>query len=255
VVDLVYFLRAGEAVKIGHTSDLKARIRALETGSAHRIVPLGVVPGDQAIGRAIHHRLDAHRMNGEWFSPHRDVFDLLAALQASGPDAVLGEISRAPRDRPRLPAAPALRVDSAIALDERISQLMARLVPKGLDAAYRSERESGLARGTLVAKLFPHATNFTWESYIALRRSVIELLDRMLECLGDPLRGDRGRASVRRIAAHIDSFEEEMARVVGEQEVRLARRAFECALQNAARGNVREDDPLDDEDDQEDASD
>lgn len=63
----IYFLRAGEFVKIGRSKLWKERMAHMQIGSPYTIVPLLVLIGDAAHERKLHSRFRADRYRGEWF--------------------------------------------------------------------------------------------------------------------------------------------------------------------------------------------
>lgn len=63
----VYFLRAGEFVKIGRSKRWKVRMAHMQIGSPYTIVPLLVLIGDEALEKRLHARFRADRFRGEWF--------------------------------------------------------------------------------------------------------------------------------------------------------------------------------------------
>lgn len=66
---------ATSSVKIGKSKDVYRRLRTLQTGSAHMLVLLAVLPGESNRERSIHNQLASFRRQGEWFSD-----DCLASL-------------------------------------------------------------------------------------------------------------------------------------------------------------------------------
>jgi hypothetical protein len=65
--EVVYFIRAGDAIKIGYTTNLAARKRALETASAASLELLGAVPGDRGEEARLHREWWHLHIRGEWF--------------------------------------------------------------------------------------------------------------------------------------------------------------------------------------------
>jgi hypothetical protein len=63
----VYFFRAGERVKIGFSSNLPSRVKALQTGSPERGFVCRLVAGGRKVERRFHARFAAYRLQGEWF--------------------------------------------------------------------------------------------------------------------------------------------------------------------------------------------
>ena len=65
--EVVYFVRAGDAVKIGRTTNLAGRLKALATASAVPLELLAAVPGGRQ-EEARQHRWWRHlHPRGEWF--------------------------------------------------------------------------------------------------------------------------------------------------------------------------------------------
>lgn len=71
----VYFIQVGVdgPVKIGLSRNVKGRMRSLQTAHPQRLTLLGAVDGDAELEAALHAKLAAHRLSGEWFAPHPDV--------------------------------------------------------------------------------------------------------------------------------------------------------------------------------------
>lgn len=63
----VYFIRAGDAVKIGHSRDPQKRLKQLSTGSAEPLELWHRLPGDKQVERDLHKQFADERLNGEWF--------------------------------------------------------------------------------------------------------------------------------------------------------------------------------------------
>jgi hypothetical protein len=82
--EVVYFVRAGAAVKIGRTAHLAARLRALATASAAPLELLAAVPGGREREAQEHRRWRHLRLRGEWFRAD-EALVRYAREQASGP--------------------------------------------------------------------------------------------------------------------------------------------------------------------------
>ena len=63
----IYFLRAGDFVKIGHSTRWKVRLAQMQTGSPYTIVPLLVLVGPASMERKLHNQFRASHFRGEWF--------------------------------------------------------------------------------------------------------------------------------------------------------------------------------------------
>lgn len=79
----VYFVKCGEYIKIGTSTDVDARVRAL--ASKHPDVStLCTFDGGRDIERAFHKKLAAHRRSGEWFRDCSELRAAMADFQRSG---------------------------------------------------------------------------------------------------------------------------------------------------------------------------
>lgn len=63
----IYFMRAGEFVKIGRSKNWRYRMSGMQVGSPYTIVPLLVLIGDESEEQRLHHRFRESRFRGEWF--------------------------------------------------------------------------------------------------------------------------------------------------------------------------------------------
>lgn len=71
----IYFIRFGGLVKIGFTTNLVQRLKALP----HEEL-LGIKPGTMADEKALHGRFAHLRRTGEWFNPERELLDYIETL-------------------------------------------------------------------------------------------------------------------------------------------------------------------------------
>lgn len=75
---LTYFVYAlgASAVKIGYTNvGLSERLRGLSTGCPFELIPAAVILGGMRNETKAHKRLFRHRLRGEWFDAHVDVWE------------------------------------------------------------------------------------------------------------------------------------------------------------------------------------
>lgn len=70
---MIYFVRSGDAVKIGYAAEPEKRIPSLRTGNPNEIVVLGLMDGDYDTERELHERFAHRRIRGEWFDIGDDV--------------------------------------------------------------------------------------------------------------------------------------------------------------------------------------
>jgi hypothetical protein len=82
--EVVYFVRAGDAVKIGRTGNLAGRLRALATGSAVPLELLAAVPGGRHEEARLHRQWGHLHVRGEWFRADEALLRS-AREQAAGP--------------------------------------------------------------------------------------------------------------------------------------------------------------------------
>jgi hypothetical protein len=85
-MQVVYFLRSGDFVKIGTTRKLASRIDAIRTSAAHGIELLGAVPGDYATERTWHSRFSHLHARGEWFTAAPELLDAIRTTSDRVPD-------------------------------------------------------------------------------------------------------------------------------------------------------------------------
>lgn len=64
---LIYFMRAGEFIKIGRAKNWRSRLSHMQTGSPYTIQPLLIIPGDCEMEIKLHARFYRDRFRGEWF--------------------------------------------------------------------------------------------------------------------------------------------------------------------------------------------
>lgn len=75
--EVVYAVRVGEVVKIGHTADLAQRCWTLRASEV-----LAFVPGTRADEQALHDRLAAHLHHGrEWYYPTPGVVEVVNEMR------------------------------------------------------------------------------------------------------------------------------------------------------------------------------
>jgi hypothetical protein len=81
----VYFIQASSGhIKIGVTSCVEHRRRALQTAHPEELVLLACAPGGHAHETELHHMFADYRDHGEWFSPTPALLGMIEAVRASG---------------------------------------------------------------------------------------------------------------------------------------------------------------------------
>lgn len=73
----IYFLRHAHLIKIGFSSAIANRVRAIMTGIPGGAEFLGHFPGDRETEAHLHARFGSQRFNGEWFVESADLLNLI----------------------------------------------------------------------------------------------------------------------------------------------------------------------------------
>ncbi len=83
----VYFVRAGADgyIKIGHSKNVKNRIKDLQTASPVPLDVMCVIDGDKRMETELHRRFAKHRDHGEWFRPGIDLLNFIRELRGEPP--------------------------------------------------------------------------------------------------------------------------------------------------------------------------
>ncbi len=83
----VYFARAGRGnrVKIGTTSSVTSRMKALSHPLVGKLRVIGVVPGGYEVEARMHQRFAEYRIKGEWFRLEDELAEFVAGLRKSKP--------------------------------------------------------------------------------------------------------------------------------------------------------------------------
>lgn len=76
----VYFVQAGDAVKIGMSKDIPKRLRTLRTMSPLPLELLGAVPGGRQEEAELHREWATQRLHGEWFRAAPELLGRIADL-------------------------------------------------------------------------------------------------------------------------------------------------------------------------------
>src|SRR4051812_15157632 len=82
--ELVYFLRAGSAIKIGVSRDPERRRRALATGSAVPLELLLPLPGGRRLEARLHRQWRRLHLRGEWFRADEALLDFIHEQAGGG---------------------------------------------------------------------------------------------------------------------------------------------------------------------------
>lgn len=77
---MIYFLKNGDAVKIGYAASPSLRTDYLQTGSPYRMEVLGAIEGGYEDENALHQRFAHLRISGEWFRLDKEMIFFLADI-------------------------------------------------------------------------------------------------------------------------------------------------------------------------------
>ncbi len=88
----VYFIQAsdGGPIKIGVTTNLRSRLKSLQTGHAVPVCVLLSLSGDEADERRLHARFAHLRMSGEWFRPEPELLSFIESVTSVANRHALG---------------------------------------------------------------------------------------------------------------------------------------------------------------------
>lgn len=86
----VYFLRCGDFVKIGYSSNLDKRVSAIQVGAPLPLAKLGVIRADtpmeaRQLEELWHWRFGALHVHGEWFRAEGELLDVISKEVAPWP--------------------------------------------------------------------------------------------------------------------------------------------------------------------------
>jgi hypothetical protein len=83
---IVYFIACGDAlIKIGHTTNLRSRLRSLRTATPKELRVLLVIPGTRDDEQELHRKFEAHRAGREWFSRCAAITEFISAHRITAP--------------------------------------------------------------------------------------------------------------------------------------------------------------------------
>jgi hypothetical protein len=77
----LYFIRCGDAVKIGVSSDPETRMQALSTGAPGKLYLLAKFPNSGNLENQCHKKLSHLRISGEWFRYTYEIDQLIRGLK------------------------------------------------------------------------------------------------------------------------------------------------------------------------------
>lgn len=77
----VYFVRSGNAIKIGISYSPKKRLRGIATDNHGELKLLLAMPGNAARERGLHKKFKKHRIRGEWFNLVPEITKYIAGVK------------------------------------------------------------------------------------------------------------------------------------------------------------------------------
>lgn len=82
--EVVYFLRAGDFIKIGKaTGSPRSRVATLQTGCPYKISVISYMYGGLIEEQALHKRFSAIRAHGEWFRAEKELIEFIESLEVT----------------------------------------------------------------------------------------------------------------------------------------------------------------------------
>jgi hypothetical protein len=83
---LIYFISCGDdLIKIGHTTNLRSRLRSLRTATPKELRVLFVIPGTRDDEQELHRKFSGHRAGREWFFRCDAILDFISANRMMPP--------------------------------------------------------------------------------------------------------------------------------------------------------------------------
>lgn len=73
----VYFIKGGDAIKIGYSMNPALRLAQLQTGSSEMLELLGFIEGSEVTESDLHRQFKDIQKNGEWFYADDDLVDFI----------------------------------------------------------------------------------------------------------------------------------------------------------------------------------
>lgn len=101
----IYFIRAGDKIKIGYSTRPLGRLKALQTSHPGKLELIGTRPGSREFETELHDRFIALHVRGEWFEAKQP---LLRYIEENTPEGIAAAKARRLDllDRARQPAPP-----------------------------------------------------------------------------------------------------------------------------------------------------
>lgn len=81
----VYFIREGDLIKIGFSSNVRSRVMAIINGLRGKGELLGYMPGDRSVEKHFHQMFAADREYGEWFCVSDKLLTVIETMTTKEP--------------------------------------------------------------------------------------------------------------------------------------------------------------------------
>lgn len=81
--EFIYFIQEGTSgfIKIGITTDIESRIKALQTGNPRKLRCIANFRGSHIYEQKLHIKFNSSRYNGEWFHPTKDLLQYIGRIK------------------------------------------------------------------------------------------------------------------------------------------------------------------------------
>lgn len=73
----VYFISSIRAIKIGFATNVKTRMRELQTSHHEKLDLIGFVAGEMELEKSLHSKFADKRLVGEWFEPCSEIYEYI----------------------------------------------------------------------------------------------------------------------------------------------------------------------------------
>jgi len=84
----LYFIQAGDAIKIGITNNISARMREVQVGNPFKVTLLYSIPFEEENARraesTIHELFNKTNLSGEWFQANQFILDFIENIKEKG---------------------------------------------------------------------------------------------------------------------------------------------------------------------------
>jgi hypothetical protein len=78
----IYFLHAGNYIKIGYSQDIHKRIKQLQTGSPFKLRLVLAIEGGVKLEKQLHKKFNKYRHQNEWFYYNLDIANFIESMKS-----------------------------------------------------------------------------------------------------------------------------------------------------------------------------